>query len=346
MTILIKDAMGTNHPKAHNPKGVVSSPYPNQLVGIELEIENTNSWDGWHHYASTGELGVLGNLGFYTNIDNSLRGTSAEYVTRPMRIDHTLFALTEFFRVTGYGPNNYSDRCSVHVHANCTDMTLEQVATLALLYSVVEEPLFEFIGNYRDTNIYCVPWYQCRNHTQVVFNCLKDPSKMRGWQKYTALNLLPLTTQGTVEFRQMHGTADIVKLTQWINIIGAIMTDAKRRDLAGLKSELEQLNTTSQYHTFFEQTLGNQLVYNPVYAEKLERGIIQAKYSLMSRETPAATAVRGAVPFGSTPELDMTVANRQILTTRQPQPRPSLGHTPHPRPREIIPPGWQIVEET
>ena len=250
---------------------------PDLVIGLELETENCHI----HTSAFYTKLGVLTN--FKVDQDGSLRGVAYEFISYPMKSTHALSALDKFFKSADFTDANYSDRCSVHVHVNCTDMTLEQVGCVALLYTTLEELLFEFVGGNRDTNIFCIPWNQCRSHFDLITKFLNYPSyTLRNWNKYTALNLIPLTTQGTIEFRQMHGTSDMVKLTQWINIIGAIFAYAKRTELNNLITQIKELNTNSHYEMFFNEVLGGQLPYDAIYSRKLEEGVIFAKYSLMS----------------------------------------------------------------
>lgn len=286
MSKIVQEVFGVPFPKVFAYKGGDAACInPNLVVGVEIETERVNTWSDWRDVRDNGRSKFLESLGIFITSDGSLRGESAEFITKPMKLTHALHSLEQFFADTKYGPDNFSDRTSVHFHANCTDLTQDQLAAVALLYSVVEEALFEFVGSYRDTNIYCVPWYQCRNHSQVIYNCLNNPGAMREWQKYTALNYLPLSTQGTIEFRHMHGTADMKKLTTWGNIIGSLMLRAKEASYEEISAEICELNNNSQYRVFFEKVLSGQLPFDDSYNSLLEKGVIQAKYSLFTNQT-------------------------------------------------------------
>jgi len=39
------------------------------------------------------------------------------------------------------------------------------------------------------------------------------------WSKYSAFNLLPLRTQGTIEFRHLYGTGDKAVYQQWLTML-------------------------------------------------------------------------------------------------------------------------------
>lgn len=284
----VSDAYGMRVPRPWKYADTVACTNPDLIVGLELETENCRNSD--EAYSRIGSP-----LGIDVKTDNSLRvvdgNLAYEFITKPTMMKNVLATLGEFFKQTGFNDDNYSDRCSVHVHVNCTDMTFEQVSAVALIYTVVEQILFEFVnqrpgnkeGWSRDTNIYCVPWNQCRDHLNLVYNFTKNPAiALRRWQKYTALNLLPLTRFGTMEWRHMHGTADMAKLTTWLNIIGAIYKHAKTTPFEDLVKDVQGLNTESHYGKFFDTVLGGQLPYNDTYRQAMEEGCILAKYSMIN----------------------------------------------------------------
>lgn len=284
MTTII-DRFGVSKPKIVKYPRSVECVNPNLVIGAELETENLNGDIDYNTLVKPFNMKV--------ETDGSLRGRSAEFITLPMRSTDALAAFADYFKSTKFTEENYSDRCSVHIHVNCTDLEAEQVSSVALLYTVVEEVLFEFVGRDRDSNIYCIPWNQCRSHYNMVHSFLADShSVLKRWSKYTAVNLLPLSTQGTMEFRQLHGTADMTKLTTWINIIGALFKYGTEHELKDLMSEIKELNSNSQYESFFKRILADQLPYSPAYQEKMEAGVILAKYGMlgMEKKTPKAKA--------------------------------------------------------
>jgi hypothetical protein len=264
---------------------------PDQLVGLEIETEGCQQTMEWY-------MVTLGKL-WETKTDGSLRGinngqvypgNAFEFISKPAGIGVTLAELVEFWKSTGFTNANYSDRCSIHVHTNVQDMTPEQVATLCLVYSVVEEVLFEFINHYgvtevskyRDTGVYCVPWNQCRMNHQMVTNMFADLDySFRNWQKYTALNIIPARTLGTVEWRHMHGTANMDKITKWLNIIGSILLYAKTREFSEVVKILTALNDNSAYRQFYTDVLQDYLPYEDKYAAAISSGVVNAKYALI-----------------------------------------------------------------
>lgn len=259
---------------------------PDLIVGLELEIEDVR-------------FGLNYNENMWRmDRDGSLRPAeySFEFISLPMKLSGALAELGDFFKKNNFKDRlkHYSDRTSVHVHTNVLDFTQEQVATLALVYTVMEHPLFEFInktdaideyGYSRDTNIYCIPWTQCRMSGEFVGSLFANPrSTVKAWQKYTALNLLPIASQGTVEWRHMHGTNNMEKLSKWLNIIGAIMRFSKETDFKDVEKTILTLNDTSAYQQFFDAVLKGTLTYDAQYARQMSNGVICAKYALINKD--------------------------------------------------------------
>lgn len=256
---------------------------PEQLVGLEIETENCGRDASWY-------VQHLSKL-WDTKTDGSLRGNAFEFISRPATIGTTLAELEEFYKLTQFAEYNYTDRCSIHVHTNVQDMNPHQIATLCLVYAVIEEVLFEFInfykvadprGKYRDTNIYCVPWSQCRMNYQIVSKMFDDLEySFRNWQKYTALNLIPVKTLGTVEWRHLHGSADMEKISIWLNVIGSILRYSKTKSFEEVVETIKSLNDNSAYRQFYNDVLGGWIPYEDKYAVAISIGVVNAKYALI-----------------------------------------------------------------
>lgn len=285
------DRLRTPKPWAYGRERIGSN--PDLIVGVELETENAQvvsnnmSLQQW-----------MGENMLRIENDGSLRGNHAyEFISAPMKMRHITPLLEDFFSKTQFNAENYSDRCSVHVHVNCTDMRTDEIAAIALLYTVFEDILFEFVGGEREENIYCIPWNQCRNHLDLVYNLLNDPvSALRKWVKYTALNVQPLSTYGTIEFRHMHGTADIRKLERWMDIIGQLVLVARTEGLESLTEIIKTLNSSSEYEMLFRRVM-HGVEYDERYASKMEDGVIFAKYSLVNLRTNKKATPYEAAPY-------------------------------------------------
>lgn len=246
---------------------------PNLLVGLELEIEK---WE-------TEEEASF--RGFSFTADNSLRGASVEAITKPMRTKYVPVLLENFYEHFHVTDDNYSERCSTHVHVNCQDLTRQQLRNICVLYQAIERVLFAWIGEVREQNIFCIPWYQCNISSRFVHNFLSDTDgTVRRWQKYTALNLLPIREQGTIEFRHLEGTCDIKRITTWLNIIGSIFRFACEVTYKELRGIITEMNSVSNYEMFINRVFGvyaTEFVSLPSYRELLAIGVVDCKLLLI-----------------------------------------------------------------
>lgn len=263
-------------PEAFNSRhGTEAVPSPNVPVGLELEIEGWQ-WDRRHP-------------GFTFTEDGSLRNNGIEAVSLPVRLMHAPGLLRSFFHAFPVTAENYSDRCSTHVHMNVLDLTFEQLATLCLLYQTIERLLFGFVGQDRDKNIFCVPWSQSGMNYRFVSEMAYDAHYVcRRWQKYTALNLQPVTTQGSVEFRHLHGTNDVTLITNWLRILGRMREYAVANRLEKVTEAIKSMNTVSNYGQWledvFQQDVG--LLRFDGFEKQLSLGVVDTKFMLIQPEKP------------------------------------------------------------
>ncbi len=241
------------------------------IVGCELEIEKFNS---------NGEVGFPG-MDFTT--DGSLRNNGIEAVTRPNTVKGLLVIIKKFWEKFNITADNFSDRTSIHVHANVLHFSEQQIKSLVLIYSLLEDIMFDIVGEERRDNIFCCPWTQAGLH---LGNYHRVWSQAAHWQKYTALNLKPISTQGTVEFRHMYGHCDHTLLTYWLMIIEDIMVSAESIDNETIYKRVLNLNSDSTYAEFITQLLPNTAQYVmskvPNWQHHLARGVIEAKLSTVS----------------------------------------------------------------
>lgn len=269
------------------------NPCPSLLYGLELEIENLHDEEyRW----------LQGSMRMTE--DGSLRN-GMEFVLQPMTYSHVELVLRDFYQRNRINNNNYSERCSIHVHTNVQNLTFEQLASVCLIYQVFERVLFRWIGNERDRNIFCVPWYDTGNMTHRIVNRIKDGDTWitGDWLKYTALNLIPISPQGTIEWRHMHGHCDVDQIMQWLRFIGHIYRIAISMSFDAVKNMFVYLNTTSQYLDAINSVFGDDAaaLKLPGYEIDLEDGVLHMKYSILQesvvgKERPPKDAPQAA-PF-------------------------------------------------
>ncbi len=250
----------------------------NCLIGIEIEIENIRST-------------LCGNLDYYwaEDEDHSLRNYGREYKSIPMRayqIPYSIEYLKQLLSISN-PKYEFSNRCSVHVHLNVRDFTMEQLACFLILYCVFEKHFFHIAGTKRENNIFCVPLWT----TDYLPNLKKlvKPESYKTWHKYLALNCGCIFGSehnkdfGTIEFRHLYGTLDTKILYPWINSIIALREASSKYKLDELVEEIITANTTSQYLYWYD-TIFQDLKISPALVTKKdhEYGISNLKQNLFA----------------------------------------------------------------
>lgn len=279
--MLIGQSYGRYGPDTYVPEVSVdiTVPYPNLVVGLELEIENFS--EEWERLFPGIEFTEDGSL------RNSNRGMGIEAITLPLQTKYVRNFLEEFFSRYEISDSNYSERCSVHVHVNVNDMSYEQLASLCLVYQTVEDLLFSYVDSERANSIFCVPWNQCNLNYSIADKLIEylktgvDP--FRNWQKYSALNLIPVMNQGSVEFRHLEGTCDVDKIMGWVSLLSCMMKYVMETPLQDVKENIIRMNTVSNYHEWLTSVFGKytNLLRSDSFEKKLSRGVVDTKLALV-----------------------------------------------------------------
>jgi hypothetical protein len=178
------------------------------ICGCEFEIEDIKA--------------ILEDLELFNCIeDHSLRNNGREFTTPPLLFDEQCAAFTILHSSLELGADPFSDRTSIHVHVNVRELTEQEVRQFILLYALLEPLFFEFVGDVRKGSIFCVPL----NHTYLP-SLYKHPLAVlqTKWHKYTAFNILPLSTFGTIEFRHMYGTGNKPEFIHWLTCLKELYT--------------------------------------------------------------------------------------------------------------------------
>lgn len=214
---------------------------PNYIFGIEVEVEEVRYPEIQSYNKS------------YWNItqDNSLRNNGYEFVSLPLKAKLLENALTQLQRSLPPS-HSFSPRTSVHVHMNVRDLTIEQICSLVILYVTCENLLFNWVGHERDKSIFCIKLLETNYRTSIL-NLLEHTSHtIYNWNKYTALNLHPIQSIGTVEFRHMEGNIDIPRILTWINFLSSLKAYTKTTSIQRLLNMVMNLNSSSEYVPFLQ----------------------------------------------------------------------------------------------
>ena len=205
---------------------ILSEPGIPLFLGIECEIEDIKD-----------ATEIPCNL-FHQTTDGSLRNNGYEFVSVPMTHPVAVDSFKKLHTTLVKGPAAFSQRTSIHVHANCSNLQHHEVRNIILTYALYEEAFFAMVDPVRRDNIHCVPLTETylpgiyrRNLNQLIDR----------WHKYTALNIKPLTKYGTLEFRHMHGNDDAILFEEWTGTINNLFSTS----LAG--APLETVNLTEEF---------------------------------------------------------------------------------------------------
>jgi len=260
-----------------------------RLVGIEVEVENH-------------ELRAHPSRTWVATEDGSLRNNGMEWVTKPIPANLVPAALHNLFIESLSDDCCFSPRTSVHVHVNCLDMPVEKISNIVLLYTILEPMLYQFAGRGRSKNIFCVPLLE----TNLLNGCVHKETNdlVVGWSKYAGLNLLPLAEKGTIEFRHMHGTRDITKLTKWVDILTRLVDFCYKSDASELRKLLQGFNEQTNVRLLLLDIFGMSLMECFQYYDynSVRDAVVNMKQAFMKVNAThqIAREIVGDSPFFST----------------------------------------------
>ncbi len=180
-------------------------------IGLEVEVEGKDLvgmpmyWDAVH--------------------DGSLRGTALEYVLKTpckrKELSKVLNHLTKTWEKNGTKIVD-SERTSVHVHINVQEMEWHNVISFYCVYNILEELLTKFCGKEREGNLFCLT----TSDANYALDLLCDVVRTREWFKlkdrnfrYGAVNFNSIPKFGSLEFRTLRGTQDMILIKRWVHML-------------------------------------------------------------------------------------------------------------------------------
>ena len=222
---------------------------PEKEIGIEIEMEGRGlpeAPSGWIHTA-----------------DGSLRGEALEYVLREpierKNIKEYLNRLQSAF-IDKRSRLLPSDRCGVHIHINCQQLTHQQVINFTMLYLIFEEMLVRWCGPTREGNLFCLRAKDAeflvhaliKAQQQVSLNNIQDDL-----YRYASINLTSLRKYGSVEFRSLRTSVNYEnEIPLWVDMLLAIKDHSMKMETS--KQLIENISAKG-YEQFAEEVFGNNL---------------------------------------------------------------------------------------
>lgn len=215
-------------------------------VGIEIEIEGF----GCHGRAiSLSSMRTsTSQVPWAHTEDGSLRGEAIEVRSRrPMDMRVLPVYMSMFQRQFGdFDQSQLSDRTSVHVHYNVTNMTtaeFHRIMTVAYLFEGLM--VRRSAGPAREGNHFCLRSIDAEPHVRAIIEYLRNPTAETAWNvfrsenRYLNINTNSFHRFGTIEFRSHRGCTDANEIFRWCLALDEMMTVA--RDEFSSPAEIMQL---------------------------------------------------------------------------------------------------------
>lgn len=260
-------------------------------VGIEIELEEAASL---LEAKSTFWVGKR---------DGSLRDGGAELVlSKPLNGTKLVFALDEAFNVLIKKTMKCSPRTGIHVHLDATDMNVDQIRNNCVTYALVEEPLFKWVGDYRESNNFCLPWYEAEGDIELMCNLFaKAPRNFqyeaKKFHRYSAMNLNALHKFGSIEYRHLKTTLNKSRVLMWVNLLLCIKSYALKAANAETILATYHANGAKNFIKEVFGSLSSELDYKCIsLGENIARDIVGYRYRMENPTFYAHLFTRGTFP--------------------------------------------------
>ena len=196
-------------------------------VGLELEIEGRNlPTDAILAGISSSKL----NRNWLSIVDGSLRNGGREFVLDGPIYTSELRQMVDglYERIAlNRGVVDNTNRCSTHVHVNVSDLKVNQINSAIMLWVTFQTCLIRWQGIERVANHFCLSTRDEESMLEAWADYLMNGRyPERGYRdnvKYTALNIIPIWTQGSLEFRVGGPPDNPDKVVWWAKICNAIV---------------------------------------------------------------------------------------------------------------------------
>lgn len=245
-------------------------------IGIEIEIEANNLPEG-----------SAVNKYWRREVDNSLRGESAEYVFRnPLKVNNLEKAFGEL--EDAFKKHNTTTRSTyragVHVHVNVQELTARQLITFIASYLLLEEVFLSFCEKSRSGNHFCLRASDAGYILDRLTAAISE-QKLQALQtddiRYASINFTSLFRYGSVEFRALESTTDFKRIELWASALNQLKVFATT---VASPTDLMYQASSKGFTVFTQDILGPY--YNDfahlVTEERIKTGVRNIQYSLFS----------------------------------------------------------------
>lgn len=211
--------------------------YENKLVKDVLRIDsNYTDHQGIEIETEGSSLPRIDSRVWKSEADGSLRGESYEYVLRkPIRFGEEAAALAELkaeWEAAGSKIKN-SPNAGVHVHINCSDLTVTQLFNYISLYLVVEEILVNKCGVDRIGNLFCLRASDAEYLIEMLITAVRNQDLHvlhTDDLRYASINVKALGDYGSVEFRAWRADGDLEAVGWWCRLLHHLKALAREID--------------------------------------------------------------------------------------------------------------------
>jgi hypothetical protein len=235
-------------------------------IGLEFEYEGVRTVNG------------INPMLWSVKEDHSLHNRGMEFTfSEPMWGVDAYGAIENM--ITTANDNGYltSMRTGLHVHLDVRDMARAQLIGFLAYYTMFESAIYNWVGDDRDANNFCLPYYkatgsfaQVRDIVGRLFDTWGNDDiakiKVKGasqiFHRYTGLNLKSLVDFGSLEFRHLKTTKNLDRVIDWINVIFSLKLaaqDVNESTSSGILNELIRVGPTVLLHKVFGKYAGDML---------------------------------------------------------------------------------------
>lgn len=245
---------------------------------------------------------------------------------------------------------NPSDRCGVHIHVNCQDLTPMQVISFISTYLILEEPMVKWCGEEREGNLFALRAKDAEWIISALIRSIQDGNfnSFNSEMRYSSVNVAAILKFGSLEFRALNTPKDFSVINTWVDMLMRIkdysMTYKQPRDIVEAVS-------AGGFSRFPKQVLGDmaELIMCKGAAVMVSEGVrrvqeiayadlIYKKKESQHSEVAQDQAqrwmiVNEAAPGRITVDLETQAAPtrwQQFVQPRQPQPPTTLPPAPVP----------------